>query len=60
MLWADPSAVTVTVSRGVVTLIGQLARRSEVEIAGRLTPTVPGVVEVRNRLDYAWSDQALN
>nr|CEL13274.1 hypothetical protein [Kibdelosporangium sp. MJ126-NF4] len=52
--------MTVTVSRGVVTLIGQLARRSEVEIAGRLTPTVPGVVEVRNRLDYAWSDQALN
>jgi len=60
VLWADPSTVTVSVSRGVVTLTGRLERRSEVEIAGRLTPTVPGVVDVRNRLDYAWSDQALN
>jgi CBS domain-containing protein len=57
-LWADPNAVTVAVNRGVVTLTGQLERRSEVEIAGRLTPTIPGVVEVRNRLDHTWNDQA--
>jgi CBS domain-containing protein len=60
VLGADLTAVTVSVNRGVVTLTGRLERRSEVEIAGRLTTTVPGVVDVRNRLDYAWKDQALN
>lgn len=55
-LWAGPAAVTVSVNRGVVTLNGQLGRRSEVEIANRLTTTVRGVVEVRNRLHYAWDD----
>lgn len=60
VLWADLNAITVTVNRGVVTLAGQLDRRSEVEIAGRLTTTVPGVVEVRNRLDCGWDDQPRN
>jgi CBS domain-containing protein len=60
VLWADPSAVTVSVDRGVVILAGQLDRRSEVEIAGRLTPTIPGVIEVRNRIEHAWNDQAHN
>ncbi|MCE7004617.1 CBS domain-containing protein [Kibdelosporangium philippinense] len=60
VLWADPTAITVAVNRGVVTLTGQLDRRSEVEIAGRLTTTIPGVVDVRNRLDCAWNDQAHN
>jgi CBS domain-containing protein len=58
VLWADLSVVTVTVERGVVILSGRLERRSEVEIAGRLTSTIPGVVDVRNRLDHAWNDQA--
>jgi CBS domain-containing protein len=56
VLWADPNAVTVAVNRGVVILSGQLDRRSEVEIAGRLAPTIPGVVEVRNRLEHACND----
>jgi len=56
-LWADPSMVTVAVDRGVATLTGSLERRSEVEIAGRLTGTVPGVVAVRNRLDHSWDDR---
>lgn len=56
-LWADMHAVTVSVEHGVVTLAGHLERRSEVEIAGRLTKTLPGVVEVHNRLDCAWNDQ---
>ncbi|MBP2328766.1 CBS domain-containing protein [Kibdelosporangium banguiense] len=60
VLWLDLSAITVSVNRGVVTLTGRLDRRSEVEIAGRLTPTIPGVVEVRNRLDHAWNDQVHN
>jgi CBS-domain-containing membrane protein len=56
VLWADLAAVAVSVNRGMVTLNGQLGRRSEVEIASRLTATIPGVIEVRNRLDYAWDD----
>jgi CBS domain-containing protein len=55
-LWADPNTVSVTVENGVVTMLGRLERKCEVEIAGRLVPKVPGVVEVRNRLDYAWND----
>ncbi|MFD1048832.1 BON domain-containing protein, partial [Kibdelosporangium lantanae] len=38
----------VDVDHGVVTLTGTVERRSEVEIAGRLTGTVPGVVQVHN------------
>ncbi|MEV4313514.1 CBS domain-containing protein [Actinocrispum sp. NPDC049592] len=55
-LWADMSQVTVTVTQGEATLTGQLDRRSEVEIAGRLTATIPGVVDVRNKLDHTWDD----
>jgi CBS domain-containing protein len=57
VLWADPSAVAVTVVHGVVTLAGTLERRSDVEIAARLTGTVPGVVQVRNRLNHTWDDR---
>jgi osmotically-inducible protein OsmY len=55
-LWADPNAVSVTVEVGVVTMLGRLERKCEVDIAGRLVPKVPGVIEVRNRLDYTWND----
>ncbi len=55
-LWADPASVTVSVENGVVTLLGMLERKCEVEIAGRLVPKVPGVVEVRNRMGYVWND----
>jgi CBS domain-containing protein len=55
-LWADPESVSVTVEDGVVTMLGRLERKCEVEIAGRLVPKVPGVIEVHNRLDYTWND----
>ncbi|TCO61950.1 CBS domain-containing protein [Actinocrispum wychmicini] len=55
-LWADPKSVTVTVHDGVVTMLGRLERKCEVEIAGRLVPKIPGVIEVRNRLDHTWND----
>jgi CBS domain-containing protein len=55
-LWADQNTVSVTVQDGVVTMLGRLERKCEVEIAGRLVPKIPGVIEVRNRLDYAWND----
>jgi CBS domain-containing protein len=40
-LWADPNTVSVTVQDGVVTMLGRLERKCEVEIAGRLVPKVP-------------------
>jgi CBS domain-containing protein len=55
-LATDLTSVNVTVQRGVATMIGRLERRSEVEIASRLVPRIPGVVDVRNRLDYTWND----
>jgi CBS domain-containing protein len=55
-LWADPKAVGVMVENGVVTMLGRLERRCEVQIAGRLAAQIPGVVEVRNRLDHVWND----
>ncbi|WP_163507170.1 CBS domain-containing protein [Fodinicola acaciae] len=51
-LWADLRDVHVAVVDGLVTLEGHLDRESEVEIAGRLTAAVPGVVAVRNKLRY--------
>ncbi|GAB3887635.1 hypothetical protein GCM10029964_053940 [Kibdelosporangium lantanae] len=55
-LWADPKTVGVMVENGVVTMVGRLERKCEVEIAGRLAAQIPGVVEIRNGLDYIWND----
>ncbi|VVJ21762.1 Uncharacterised protein [Amycolatopsis camponoti] len=41
-----------------MTLSGVIDRRSEVERAGRLTESLPGVVAVRNRLKYTQDDGA--
>ncbi|TNC19355.1 CBS domain-containing protein [Amycolatopsis alkalitolerans] len=56
-LIANPASYTVTVDRGEVTLLGRLERRSSVAAAGQLAALVPGVIEVRNRLDYVWDDE---
>ncbi|MCZ7429788.1 CBS domain-containing protein [Micromonospora sp. WMMA1949] len=48
--------VDVTVDRGVVTLTGQVERRSTVQLAVRLTRQVSGVVEVVDALGYAIDD----
>ncbi|MCT9933734.1 CBS domain-containing protein [Planotetraspora sp. A-T 1434] len=53
-LWADTSGVHVRAARGVVTLSGQLARRSDVRILVRMTERVNGVIEVVDRL--AWKE----
>ncbi|MFC0111097.1 CBS domain-containing protein [Kibdelosporangium aridum] len=60
VLWVNPSAVVVSVHNGTVTLNGQLGKRSEVAIAARLITSIPGVVDVRNRLDYVWNDEPDN
>jgi len=53
-----PSAVTVQVSDGHVTLTGSLERKSLVPIAVRLCESVDGVVEVVDRLSYLRDDTA--
>jgi CBS-domain-containing membrane protein len=55
-LWADPNAVQVEVHDGVVTLTGRFQRRSEAEMAARLTATRPGVVAVNDQLSYQFDD----
>ncbi|MFE2756974.1 CBS domain-containing protein [Actinosynnema sp. NPDC059335] len=55
-LWLDPAAVTVEVVDGVVTLRGHVERRSEADIAVRLTRAMPGVVQVTDDLSYDWDD----
>lgn len=55
-LYVDPTTVTATVSEGVVTLRGQLERRSLVRFAGEMTEKVRGVVSVRNHLTYRTED----
>ncbi|MBB5801203.1 CBS domain-containing protein [Saccharothrix ecbatanensis] len=55
-LWVEPTAVEVEVVDGVVTLRGKIERRSEADIAYRLTLAMPGVVDVHNHLSYGWDD----
>ncbi|MFD5394382.1 CBS domain-containing protein [Streptomyces sp. NPDC127097] len=57
-LGVAPSAVTVEVSDGHVTLTGALERKSLVPIAVRLCESVDGVVEVVDRLSYLRDDTA--
>lgn len=52
---ADPRRVRVTVQDGVVWLTGRLEWQDDVALADQLTRQVPGVVGMRNRLDYVWN-----
>lgn len=44
------------VAVGVVTLQGRLERQSEIDIAGHLVRSLPGVVDLQNRLRPEWND----
>ncbi|MER6283141.1 CBS domain-containing protein [Streptomyces sviceus] len=58
-LWLAPQNITVLVRDGVVTLAGELERRSEKSIALRTTGRVDGVVGVVDRLSYRIDDTRL-
>ncbi|WP_181809157.1 CBS domain-containing protein [Streptomyces shenzhenensis] len=58
-LWLAPQAVEVTVRDGVVTLSGQLERRSEIPVAVGMTRRLDGVVDVVDRLSYRIDDKHL-
>ena len=53
---ANPSTVTVDVHGGIVTLHGELQRKSMIPIAETLTRRVDGVVDVNTDLTFAYDD----
>ncbi|MEU4294748.1 CBS domain-containing protein [Kribbella sp. NPDC026596] len=57
-LWDDPSAIQMSVLDGVVTLTGQVEKRSTVAFAEQLIAGVDGVVGVRSELSWAFDDTA--
>lgn len=58
VLWLPEGEVRVAVADGEVTLDGVVERAAEVEIAGRLTAQIPGVVAVHNNLTSSVDDVA--
>ncbi|GAA3494690.1 CBS domain-containing protein [Streptomyces prasinosporus] len=58
-LWLAPRSIDVSVAQGVVTLTGQMERRSETEIALSMTRRVGGVVGVVDRLTHRLDDARL-
>ncbi|WP_020123410.1 CBS domain-containing protein [Streptomyces canus] len=55
-LWLAPRSVDVSVTDGVVTLTGQMERKSETGIAAAMTVRVDGVVAVVDKLTYRLDD----
>lgn len=55
-LWIDPDTIRIVVREGVVTLQGQIERRSLLPILERLVSSIEGVVAVDDRLSYAADD----
>ena len=58
-LWVDPDSVTITVRDGIVTLTGQLERRSLIPIAVSLVHGIDGVVDVVDRLTFELDDSPI-
>lgn len=58
-LWLEPLVVDVQVTNGVVTLRGQVDRRTSADLAAQLVASVPGVVAVDDHLTYELDDTDL-
>ncbi|MCF3131845.1 CBS domain-containing protein [Streptomyces olivochromogenes] len=58
-LWIAPHTVEATVENGVVTLTGQLERRSDTAVAVGMTRRLDGVVDVVDHLSYRLDDKRL-
>jgi CBS domain-containing protein len=56
MLLSEPDSVRVAVRWNVVTLSGEVDRKSDAEIFARMTRELDGVVDVVNGLTYRWDD----
>jgi CBS-domain-containing membrane protein len=55
-MWVNPDTVAIEVRDGVVTLTGQLERRSLIPIAVSLVHGLDGVVDVVDRLTFEFDD----
>ena len=53
-LWTDPVVVQVDVANGIVTLGGNVERRSTAGLVLRLTADVPDVVDVVDKLGWEY------
>jgi hypothetical protein len=58
-MWVGPDSVTVQVRDGVVTLTGQLERRSLIPIVVSLVHGIDGVVDVVDRLTFELDDSPI-
>ena len=58
-MWIDPDTVAVEVRDGVVTLTGQLQRRSLIPITVSLVRGLDGVVDVVDRLSFEFDDRTI-
>jgi CBS domain-containing protein len=58
LLPASPGSVGVDVLENVVTLSGDVDRKSDAELLTRLTRELDGVVGVVDQMSYAWDDSA--
>ena len=58
-LWVDPDTIDVEVGDGVVTLTGQLERRSLIPITISLVHGLAGVVDVVDRLGFEFDDRTI-
>jgi len=56
LLMPAPEGVRVLVHWNVVTLSGEVDRKTDLDILTRMTREVDGVVDVVNRLRYSWDD----
>src|SRR5438874_3006711 len=56
LMLAVQQPIVVDVHDNAVMLLGEVDRKSDVEILGRLTKELDGVVDVVNRLHYRWDD----
>jgi CBS-domain-containing membrane protein len=58
-MWVNPDTVTIKVRDGVVTLTGQLERRSLIPITVNLVHGLDGVVDVVDRLSFEVDDSPI-
>jgi CBS domain-containing protein len=59
-MWLFPGSLDVEIIDGVATLTGSVERRTTAQVAAQLTQAVPGVVGVRNKIDYELDDTVAN
>jgi CBS domain-containing protein len=52
VLWAEPSAIAISVREGEVEVAGELETSTDVEIFEQLVAKVPGVVSVQSRVTH--------